>query len=94
MHGYHGNILKVVLTEGTTEGFEPDPDLYRQYLGGSGLAARLFFDMGACGADPLGPDNPLMIMQGPRSGTTLPGRGRLEELGLPDVADALEEISG
>lgn len=50
--------------------------------------------MGACEVDPLGPDNPLMIMQGPLSGTTLPGRGRLEELGLPDVADALEEISG
>jgi aldehyde:ferredoxin oxidoreductase len=68
----------VDLTKGTTEVMEPDPALYRDYLGGAGLAARLFFDMKAWDADPLGPDNPLMIMQGPLSGTTLPGCSRLE----------------
>lgn len=78
MKGYYGRILKVDLTAGTTDVIEPDPRLYRDYLGGSGLAARLFFDMGACDADPLGPDNPLMIMHGPLSGTTLPGCSRLE----------------
>jgi aldehyde:ferredoxin oxidoreductase len=78
LDGYHGKILKVDLSAGTTEVIEPEPETYRQYLGGSGLAARLFFDMGACDADPLGPDNPLMIMHGPLSGTTLPGCSRLE----------------
>ena len=78
MHGYFGKILKVDLTDGTTEVMEPDEKLYRDYLGGSGLAARLFFDMGACDADPLGPENPLMIMHGPLSGTTMPGCSRLE----------------
>ena len=78
MHGYFGKILKVDLTEGKTEVLEPDEQLYRDYLGGSGLAARLFFDMGACDADPLGADNPLFVMHGPLSGTTLPGCSRLE----------------
>ncbi|MBU1672620.1 MAG: aldehyde ferredoxin oxidoreductase family protein [Actinobacteria bacterium] len=78
MNGYHGRILRVDLTGGTTETFEPEPSLYHDYLGGSGLAARLFFDMGAWNADPLGPDNPLMIMHGPIAGTTLPGCSRLE----------------
>lgn len=78
MNGYYGKILKVDLTKGTTEVMEPDPELYRQYLGGAGLAAKLFFDMKAWEADPLGPDNPLMIMHGPLSGTTLPGCSRLE----------------
>jgi aldehyde:ferredoxin oxidoreductase len=78
LDGYHGRILKVDLTSGKTDVMEPDAALYRDYIGGSGLAARLFFDMGACDADPLGPDNPLMVMQGPLSGTTLPGCSRLE----------------
>lgn len=78
MNGYYGKILKVDLTTGTHETLEPDPRLYREYLGGSGLAARLFFDMKAWEADPLGPENPLMIMHGPLSGTTMPGCSRLE----------------
>jgi aldehyde:ferredoxin oxidoreductase len=78
LNGYYGKILKVDLTAGTTEVMEPDPELYRKYLGGAGLAAKLFFDMGAFDVDPLGPDNPLMIMHGPLAGTTLPGCSRLE----------------
>ena len=78
MDGYYGKILKVDLTRGTTETFEPAPELYRKYLGGSGLAAKLFFDMEAWKEDPLGPGNPLFIMHGPLSGTTLPGCSRLE----------------
>lgn len=78
MHGYYGKILKVDLTNRMTEVMEPDPELYRRYLGGSGLAAKLFFDMGGCDSDPLGPDNPLFVMHGPLSGTTLPGCSRVE----------------
>jgi aldehyde:ferredoxin oxidoreductase len=78
LNGYYGKILKVDLTAGTTEVMEPDPELYRKYLGGAGLAAKLFFDMGAFDVDPLGPENPLMIMHGPLAGTTLPGCSRLE----------------
>jgi len=78
LNGYYGRILKVDLSTGSTEVIEPEEQLYRDYLGGSGLAARLFFDMGAYDVDPLGPDNPLMIMHGPLSGTTLPGCSRLE----------------
>jgi len=78
MDGYYGKSLKVDLSRGTTEIFEPAPELYRKYLGGSGLAAKLFFDMEAWKEDPLGPGNPLFIMHGPLSGTTLPGCSRLE----------------
>jgi len=78
LDGYFGRILEVDLSTGSIGVMEPDPGLYRDYLGGSGLAARLFFNMGAYNADPLGPENPLMIMHGPLSGTTLPGCSRLE----------------
>ncbi len=78
MHGYHGKILKVNLSKGETEVMELTEEIYRKYLGGSGLAAKLFFDMEAWKADPLSPENPLMVMHGPLSGTNLPGCSRLE----------------
>jgi aldehyde:ferredoxin oxidoreductase len=93
MDGYYGKILKVDLTRGTTEIFEPAPELLRKYLGGSGLAAKLFFDMGAWKEDPLGPGNPLFIMHGPLSGTTLPGCSRLEVCALSPLTGIWGESS-
>jgi len=78
MKGNWGRILEVDLTTRTCKDIEPEESLYRDFLGGSGLAAKLFFDREAWKADPLSPDNPLMIMLGPLSGLNLPGASRLE----------------
>jgi aldehyde:ferredoxin oxidoreductase len=48
----------------------------RDFLGGRGLAAYYLFDMLPAGADPLGPENPLVFASGPLSGTTAPGSAR------------------
>lgn len=66
------------LGAGTTEDLELDEKIYRDYLGGSGLAARIFFERRGWEEDPLSPANPLMIMLGPLSGVNLPGASRLE----------------
>jgi len=78
MGGNWGKILKVNLTDGTFEDIELGEELYRDYLGGSGLAAKWFFDNRGWEADPLSPENPLMIVMGPLSGTNMPGCSRLE----------------
>lgn len=78
MGGNWGKVLKVDLTAGTTEDLEIEEKLYRDFLGGSGLAAKWFFDNEGWKAEPLSPENPLMIMNGPLSGTSLPGVSRLE----------------
>ncbi|MEW6553758.1 MAG: aldehyde ferredoxin oxidoreductase family protein [Actinomycetota bacterium] len=78
MGGNWGKVLEVDLTAGTTRELELDERLYRDYLGGSGLAAKLFFDRRLWEVEPLSPDNQLMIMLGPVSGTNLPGVSRLE----------------
>ncbi len=78
MGGNWGKVLEVDLTAGTTQDLELDEKLYRDYLGGSGLAAKLFFDRRLWEVEPLSPDNQLMIMLGPISGTNLPGTSRLE----------------
>jgi aldehyde:ferredoxin oxidoreductase len=78
MGGNWGKVLKVDLNAGTAEGLELEEKLYHDYLGGSGLAAKWFFDNQCWKADPLSPENPLIIMNGPLSGTSLPGVSRLE----------------
>jgi len=78
MKGNWGKILRVDLSKGTFEDVKLDEKLYRDYLGGSGLAAKLFFDMKGWKADPLGPENPLIFMLGPLSGLNYPGVSRME----------------
>ncbi len=46
------------------------------FLGGSGLATKYLFDEVPKGADPLGPDNALIFMTGPLTGTESPSAGR------------------
>ncbi|MBN2025208.1 MAG: aldehyde ferredoxin oxidoreductase family protein [Actinobacteria bacterium] len=76
--GNWGRLLRVDLTTGEISDWEIAGELYRDFLGGSGLAAYLFFELGGYRADPLSPDNPLFIVNGPLSGTSLPGCSRLE----------------
>jgi len=47
-----------------------------QFLGNSGLAARYLFDMVDADTDPLGPDNPLIMMTAPLTGTRTPSASR------------------
>ncbi len=71
-YGYHGRILEVDLTEGRVEAKPLDPDLVRDYLGGRGLATRLFYDAVDPACDPLGPDNVVVIATSPLVGTNAP----------------------
>ena len=78
MYGNWGKLLKVDLTTGEVEDWPVEERLYRDFLGGSGLAARLFFALRGYEAEPLSPANPLFVLNGPLSGTGLPGSSRLE----------------
>ena len=76
MFGYMGKILRVNLsTSKITEEF-PDPDTLKKFLGGSGLATKYLFDEVRKGIDPLGPENKLIFMTGPLTGTPSPSTGR------------------
>jgi len=76
MAGFEGKMLEVDVTAGELGSSVVDREIVRQYIGGSGLAAKLFFDRVSPDVDPLSPDNPLFIMTGPISGTSLPGGSR------------------
>lgn len=74
--GYAGKYLLVDLSAGSWSDFTVDEEILRDYLGGSSLAAKLFFDRYPLDADPLSGQNPLMIMTGPMVGSGFPGTSR------------------
>ena len=76
MNGYQGKLLIADLTTGTLTD-EPLNEKYaRDFLGGTGLAARYLFDLVDEKTDPLGPDNPLILMTGLLNGTSGPSVSR------------------
>jgi aldehyde:ferredoxin oxidoreductase len=76
MNGYWGKILVVDLTKGTLTD-EPLNERYaRDFLGGTGLAARYLYDLIDENTDPLGPDNALILMPGLLNGTSGPSVSR------------------
>ncbi|HKZ50605.1 MAG TPA: aldehyde ferredoxin oxidoreductase N-terminal domain-containing protein, partial [Dehalococcoidia bacterium] len=69
----NGKILNVDLGSGAMEAESLPEEMYRRYLGGYGLGARLLFDRIPRGADALGPDNVLGLVPGLLTGTPLFG---------------------
>jgi aldehyde:ferredoxin oxidoreductase len=76
MNGYTGKILRVDLSAGELHDEPVNEEYARAFVGGSGLAARIIYDMVNGDTDPLGPDNPLVFMTGPLVGTAMPSAGR------------------
>jgi aldehyde:ferredoxin oxidoreductase len=74
--GYMGKLLFVNLTTGKITAETPEETLYRDFLGGYGLGARILYDRQKAGVDPLGPENTLGLITGPLTGTPIPSGAR------------------
>ena len=69
-YGFMDKILRINLTSGTTA-IETIPEQWaRDYLGGAGLATKYLFEEVPADIDPMGPDNKLIFMTGPLTGTS------------------------
>ncbi len=75
-YGNTGRILWVDLGSGKWEERELPEEVYREYIGGAGLAAKLLYDHGHLDAAPLDPENPLILAAGPLTGVGLSGSSR------------------
>jgi aldehyde:ferredoxin oxidoreductase len=76
MSGFMGKILRVDLAQRKTiEEPLPKGDA-ALLLGGCGLATKYLFEELKPGTDPLGPDNKLIFMSGPLTGTLSPSSGK------------------
>ena len=71
MRGYHGSVLVVDASTGTSR-LDPLPDdVLKAFIGGIGLGTYLLYTYCPAGADPFGPDNPLVFAGSPLIGTRL-----------------------
>jgi aldehyde:ferredoxin oxidoreductase len=69
MFGVHGRLLRVDLSSGDAATEVLPAETTRLVLGGVGLASLLLLRDCPAGADPLGPDNPLIFAASPYIGT-------------------------
>ena len=74
--GFTGQILRVNLSTSRI-GIEPTEPYFLQTLGGRGLGQDILFDELDPSADPLGPENKIILSAGPLVGTLAPGASRL-----------------
>jgi aldehyde:ferredoxin oxidoreductase len=75
-NGYMGKILWVNLPDSKMTEEALDERIYRNFLGGYGLGARVLFSHQKGGVDPLGPENILGFITGVLTGTRAPFTGR------------------
>jgi len=78
MHGWIGTILRVNLTTGSVSREPLDPGYARDYIGARGLGTKVLFDEVDPRVDPLAPENKLIFVPGPLTGTYAPSGGRYE----------------
>lgn len=69
-------LLDVDLTNGTFRDETIDDETVKKFAGGRGLGAYLLYDKVSKGTDPLGPDNVILVLTGPATGTGFPSSGR------------------
>lgn len=78
LKGYAGKQLRIRLDLQTAEAEDLDPSILRQYLGGVGYGARILYDELGADANPLGPENKVVLATGPLSLNRVPGGGSIE----------------
>jgi aldehyde:ferredoxin oxidoreductase len=74
--GYMNKILRVNLTKNAITEEKPDEKLYRNFVGGRGLGARIISDEVDPETDALSENNKLVFLAGPLTGTKAPTSGR------------------
>ncbi len=72
MKGFVGNFLRVDLSTEEVTNFEIEESVLRSFYGGAGLGTKLLYDKIDENTDPLGSENPLILLPGPFAGTMVP----------------------
>ncbi len=76
MRGYAGKIAHIDLTDRKVTTDELSEETARKYVGGKGLGASLLYRLLKPDTDPYDPDNALIFVTGPLTGTLFPCSGR------------------
>ncbi len=73
--GYFQRLLVVDLSAGTSRAWLPPEELWALFLGGKGAGLKILYDLGLDPA-PFSPENPLIFMTGPITGSPVPTSAR------------------
>ena len=73
---FHNKILRVDLTKGTITVDEPGAAYFRRYMGGWNIIVDVLLKEVPAGADPLGPENKLVLAPGALTGLAISGASR------------------
>jgi aldehyde:ferredoxin oxidoreductase len=88
LYGYNGKIAFVNLSEKSYEIKDLDPKVAREYLGGTGLSAKITYDLlseedfNLLKTNSYAEINPLIFATGPITGTIRPNSGRYSVTGI------------
>ncbi len=88
-NGYHGKILHVNLTTGSIEIEEPPESFYRFYMGGSALGMHYVLQHTPPQADPLGPENTLVLALSVVTGVPVSGQSRMTAVAKSPLTGAI-----
>ncbi|MBE3085527.1 MAG: aldehyde ferredoxin oxidoreductase family protein [Bacteroidetes bacterium] len=77
MKGYQNKILRINLTEKTWSTEPLNMEWAKKYIGGKGLGIKYLYEELAPNTDSLSPENKLIFMTAPLTGTTVPCSGKL-----------------
>ena len=92
MYGWAGKILRVDLTKGKSE-IVSTSDYVPTYIGGRGLASRIYWEEVPPDADAFDPENRLIFTTGPLQGTLAPTSGRFMVVGKAAQTAPVESYS-
>ena len=93
-HGYNGKILHVDLTDRKFRVEEPGEAFYRKYMGGSAMAMYYLLKEMPPGADPLGPDNVLVLALSVLTGAAISGQSRITAAAKSPLTGAIGDSQG
>lgn len=92
--GYMGKILYVDLTSGRVREEPLELSLVEKFLGGYGINNWLAYQTIPLHADPLSPENAIIVGAGPFTGTIIPGAAKLEVTTKFPINGAFATASG
>lgn len=75
-NAYNGKIARINLTTGEIKTEALDMELAEKFIGGRGLGTKMLYDEGIAKVEPLSPENKLIYITGPMTGTKSPTAGR------------------
>ncbi|MFQ5722193.1 MAG: aldehyde ferredoxin oxidoreductase family protein, partial [Candidatus Aminicenantales bacterium] len=76
--GYAGKVLRIDLNKGSHQVERVEKVVFERYLGGRGVAAKIYLEEIAPEVRPLDEANKLIFMTGPLTGTAVPGSTKFQ----------------